>query len=401
MLSEEVIDKVVERLVNRIEQTNTYILTEMGKSVKRIGTISASERMQLVQILKYGGDYDKIVKKIAEITEKNVYDIYKIFDEVAKHDYIFAKQFYDYRGIKYIPYSQNLALQNQIRALASITAGEYLNLTRTKALGFGLVDKEGNITFKGLQDTYYDLLDEAVLSVSQGKETFDSAMYRQLKNIGESGLKVVYENGRTMRLDSAIRMNMKSALTNMHMEMQKQVGKEFDSDGVEISVHNNPAEDHQFAQGRQFSNEEFDKLQETGQATTYDGMKIDMFKGRSFRPIGEYNCYHYIFTIVLGVSKPTHSNEQLQKIIDDNEKGFELDGKHYTMYEGTQMQRQLETAIRKQKDEYMIGKAGGNEQLMSESQMKIKALTRRYKELSEVSGLSIKRERMRVQGYKK
>ena len=378
MLSEEVIDKVVERLVNRIEQTNTYILTEMGKSVKRIGTISASERMQLVQILKYGGDYDKIVKKIAEITEKNVYDIYKIFDEVAKHDYIFAKQFYDYRGIKYIPYSQNLALQNQIRALASITAGEYLNLTRTKALGFGLVDKEGNITFKGLQDTYYDLLDEAVLSVSQGKETFDSAMYRQLKNIGESGLKVVYENGRTMRLDSAIRMNMKSALTNMHMEMQKQVGKEFDSDGVEISVHNNPAEDHQFAQGRQFSNEEFDKLQETGQATTYDGMKIDMFKGRSFRPIGEYNCYHYIFTIVLGVSKPTHSNEQLQKIIDDNEKGFELDGKHYTMYEGTQMQRQLETAIRKQKDEYMIGKAGGNEQLMSESQMKIKALTRRY-----------------------
>lgn len=402
MLSEEVIDKVVERVTSRIEKANTYVLTEMGKRIKRVGTVSASERLQLIQVLKYGGDYEKIATKLAEITDKNVYEIYKIFEEVAKNDYRFAKQFYEYRDMKYIPYNKNLALQQQVRALASLTVNEYINLTRTRALGFGLVnDITGEITFKGLKETYFDLLDEAVLSVSQGKETFDTAMYRQLKNIGESGLKVVYPSGRTMRLDSAVRMNMKSGLTNMHMEMQKQLGEEFGSDGVEISVHNAPAEDHELAQGKQFSNKEFEKLQGTGIATTYDNIEIDLYKGKGFRPIGEYNCYHYIFSIILGVSKPTHTNKQLQEIIDKNNKGFEYDGKHYSVYEGTQLQRQLETAIRKQKDDYMIGKAGDNEQLMAESQKKLKALSQKYKDVSEASGLSIKRERLRVQGYKK
>lgn len=409
MLSEEVIDKVVERLTNRIEKANTYILTEMGKSVNRIETISPSKRHQLIQIMKYGGDYDKIVKKLAEITQRNVYDIYEIFDEVAKNDYRFAKQFYDYRGIKYIPYSQNKALQNQIRALASLTANEYLNFTNTKALGFGWVDdKTGEVTYKGLQDTYYDLLDEAVLSISQGKETFDSAMYRQLKNIGESGLKVIYESGRAVRLDSVVRMNIKSALTTMHMEMQEQLGKEFDSDGIEISVHLNPAEDHEEAQGKQFTNDEFKKLQDTGKATAYDGTDIDLHlelksgdSALTYRPIGTMNCYHYIFSIILGVSKPQYSNEQLQEIREKNNDGFELDGKHYTNYQGTQLQRKLETEIRKQKDDYIIAKAGNNKELMSESQSKLKILANKYNELNKASGLKPKLNRLRVQGYKK
>lgn len=406
MLSEEVIDKVVERLVNRIEKANTYVLKEIGSSIKQVGTIIPSKRQELIQLLKYGGSYDKIVQKLAQITEQNVYDIYKIFDEIAKNDYRFAEQFYKYRNRNYIPYKYNTALQRQVRALASITAGEYLNLTRTNALGFGLVDKQGNITFKGLQQTYYDLLDEAVLSVSQGKETFDSAMYRQLKNIGESGLKVVYNStyidkdgnikNHTRRLDSAVRMNLKSGLTNLHMEMQKQFGEEFDSDGVEISVHNNPAPDHEDAQGKQFSNEEFDKLQTTGQATTYDKKKIDMFTGKNFRPIGEYNCYHYIFSIVLGVSKPTHTNKELQQIINNNSKGFEYEGQHYTNYQGTQLQRQLETAIRKQKDEYTIGKASNNQELIDKSQENLRILNKKYNELSKVSGLPTKINRLKI-----
>ena len=409
MLSEEVIDKVVERLTNRIEKANTYILTEMGKSVNRIETISPSKRHQLIQIMKYGGDYDKIVKKLAEITQRNVYDIYEIFDEVAKNDYRFAKQFYDYRGIKYIPYSQNKALQNQIRALASLTANEYLNFTNTKALGFGWVDeKTGEVTYKGLQDTYYDLLDEAVLSISQGKETFDSAMYRQLKNIGESGLKVIYESGRAVRLDSVVRMNIKSALTTMHMEMQEQLGKEFDSDGIEISVHLNPAEDHEEAQGKQFTTDEFKKLQDTGIATAYDGTDIDLHlelksgdSALTFRPIGTMNCYHYIFSIVLGVSKPQYTNEQLQEIREKNNDGFELDGKHYSLYEGQQLMRSLELEMRKAKDEQILGRTSNNIELISKSQTRIKNLTTKYKEVVKASGLFSRLDRARVPGYKR
>lgn len=385
MLSEEIIEKLSERLVNRIEQGNTYILETIGKNIKQIGTLNETKARQLAQILKYGGSYNKILNKLAQITDLNVKDIEKIFEAVAKDNYEFAKQFYEYRGIDYIPYEKNIALQNQVNYLANITAREYVNLSNTSALGFSVKDLYGNTMLVGLQQEYYNAIDEAVLSVSQGKDTFQNQMYKILKDIGQSGIKTIdYASGRSMRLDSAIRMNMQSALTNLTNTMQKTFGLEYGADGIEISVHENPAPDHAPIQGHQYSNEEYGLLNED----------LD-------RPIGEYNCYHYIFSIVLGVNKPEYTEKELQAIINRNNKGFDLDGKHYTMYEGTQLQRRLETSIRKQKDTQILAKASGNKELVQEAQQKITYLTNKYKELSEVSGLKTKMERMRVTGYRR
>ena len=90
-------------------------------------------------------------------------------------------------------------------------------------------------------------------------------MRNTIKQIGQSGLKTLdYESGRSMRLDSAIRMNTLGGLRKLNNQVQEQFGEEFDSDGVEISVHTAPADDHAEVQGHQFSNKEFEKLQETG-----------------------------------------------------------------------------------------------------------------------------------------
>lgn len=400
MLDERLIDILIERIVNKIEEGNSYILGKIGESIKNIGALTPGKAQQLVQILKYGGNYDKIVEKLAEITQLNVTEIYKIFEEVAKNDYLFAKQFYDYRGIKYIPYEENLALQNQVKALARITANEYVNFSNTLAFTQRI---NGRVVYTELSKTYQNVLDEAILSVAQGKSTFDEQMYHTIKQLGESGIRTVdYANGRSMRLDSAVRMNLKGALRNLHNEIQAEVGKEFGSDGVEISVHLNPAPDHAEVQGRQFSKQEFEKFQNDQYAVDYTGRQFPPeHDGKDRRSISEYNCYHYTFDIVLGVSKPNYSNEELQEILDNNEKGFELDGAHYTNYEGTQLQRQIETAIRKQKDIQMIAKESGNKELVADSQKNISALTKKYKELSIVSGLPTKADRLRVSGYKR
>ena len=113
------------------------------------------------------------------------------------------------------------------------------------------------------------------------------------------------------------------------------------------------------------------------------------------------NCYHYTFSIVLGVSKPAYSNEELKEIIRNNNKGFDFDGKHYTNYEGTQLQRQLETKIREQKDIQIMAKASDNKELIAESQEKITQLTTKYKQLSQASGLPTKAKRLQVSGYKR
>lgn len=416
MLNDEVLEKVIDRLTERINAGNEYIINEIGKSVGQLRTITPSKASQLAQILKYGGSYEKIANKLAKITELNVKDIYKIFEEVAKNDYDFAERFYNYRDIDYIPYEEHTALKTTVDAIANMTADEYVNLSNTTAIGYAIKDDLENLTFKNIKQTYYEMVDEAVLNVGMGKETFDEALYSKLKEIGESGLKVVYpstyvdKNGNvqyyTKRLDSALKMNMRDSLRQLHNETQELFGEEFDADGVEISVHSNPADDHANVQGRQFSKEEYEKLQTEGCAKDYKGEFVDMRhyskKGNmSFRPISQYNCYHYIFNVVLGVDDPEYTDKQLENINEKNEQGFDFEGKHYSLYDGEQLLRKLELELRKSKDTQILARSSNNLQLISESQSRITHLTNKYRNILKVSGLPNAIDRARVVNYKR
>lgn len=392
MLSQETEERLAERLVNRIEEANASILKKIGEAINKISTLSPSQAYQISQILKYGGSYEEIAKELVKVSGKNVQDIYKIFDEVAKSNKQFAKDFYQYRGIDYIPYKDDIALQNQVRSIATVTANTYVNIANTSMIGL-VIDGQ----FKPLQQAYYNVIDKAIMSVIQGKQDFYSSMRDTLKELGNNGL-VEYESGRKVRLDSVVRMNMLDGIRQLNIETSRRFGVEYGADGIEISVHTNPAPDHADIQGRQFSNEQYEDLEAGLTATDVKGHK---YNGADKRHIGEYNCYHKIFAIVLGVSKPEYTDEQLKKIQEDNEKGFELDGKHYTNYEGTQLQRRLETEIRKQKDTQILAKASGDMELVEESQSRITKLTHKYNELCKTSGLLPKKARMSVSGYRR
>lgn len=411
-IDEKQIDLLVERLINRVNKANEVFLKNIGEHIKKLKNISPSKAQQLIQILKYGGNYEDIVKKISKYTEMNVNDIDEIFNAYAKKDQMFYKQFYEYRNIPFIPYEQNVLLKQQTQALTNIVKNEMYNFTRNNVLGYTIRDVKGRPQFYGLRETYNRVLDEALLNVGQGKETFDTAMSRILKDIGGSGLKTIqYESGRSIRLDSAIRMHLKGRLRELHNENQLIIGEEINADGVEISVHENPAIDHEKAQGRQFStvkpseNElsEWEKLQAGEEAIDYKGnmYTLDHDGKNGYRPISEMNCYHYIFSIILGVSEPEYTDTQLKQIINDNNKGFEYDGKHYTNYEGTQLQRALERAIREQKDTQILARASDNQELITDTQKNITILTNKYRELNKASGLPAKVDRLRVSGYKR
>lgn len=414
MMDEKTIDLLIERLIRRIEQANTYYLTKIGSSIKEIRKLKPSEAHKLVQILKYGGNYEEIIRKLSKYTELNEKELDNIFSSYAKQDQLFYKNFYEKKNVPFVPYDENNILKMHTQALASLTMNEMYNYTRDNVLGYMIRNNEGVPTFTGLRETYNRVLEDALLNVSEGKETFDTAMTSILKDIGDSGLRTLeYESGRAIRLDSAVRMHLSDSLRQLHNENQKIIGEEFGADGVEVMVHSNPAPDHADVQGRQFSTvgengeiSEWEKLNTLGYARDYKGKLIDIRttskKGNvSFRPISTMNCYHYTYSIVLGISTPNYSEKELNQIKRRNEKGFEYEGKHYTMYEGTQLQRMLERRIREQKDIQILAKESDNEKLILKSQNKISILTRKYNELSNASNLPIKRDRLRVSGYRR
>lgn len=404
MITEEQIDLLVERLVERINKANVYFLESIGSSIKELSKLTPTKAHQLAQILKYGGNYEEIVQQISKYTNLNINEIDEIFNAYAKNDYAFYEKFYKYRNIPFVPFNENIALRTQTKALANIVKTEMYDYFRTNVLGYSIRGLDGKVQFIGLRDTYNYLLDEALLNVGQGKETFDNAMSRILKQVGGSGLKTLdFKSGRSIRLDSMVRMHLKSSLRELHNENQKIIGEEIGSDGIEISVHSNSSPDHEKVQGRQFSNEEYAKLQNGEAAKDYKGRvySLDHDDNDSYRPISQLNCYHYIFSIILGVSEPEYTDEELNGIIKANDKGFTYDGQHYTNYQGTQLQRALERKIREQKDIQILAKASDNKELIGEAQNNITLLTRKYKELSDISGLPPKMKRLQVANYKR
>jgi hypothetical protein len=164
----------------------------------------------------------------------------------------------------------------------------------------------------------------------------------------------------------------------------RQVGKEFGADGVEISAHALCAEDHLPYQGKQMSNKEFNRLQNT---------ILD-------RPLGMWNCRHTWHPILIGISPPAHTPEELAEYKRNSREMITIDGLTKSRYEWTQEQRRIETAIRQQKDIAVAAKASGDMTARRECQYIIGELEKRYAKVSKAADLIAKRERMTVSGFK-
>lgn len=384
MLSEDALERLSERLVNRIESLNTFFINKLGEQIVDIGELTPSQLQQLMQSIKYGNSLDEIANKLAEITDKNVEDIYEIFEEVAKKNQSFAKQFYEYRNIDYIPFDKNESLKKHVKAIADATVNEYLNMSKT--IAYTTYNDLGIKQFTSLSETYQKVTDEAILSISQGRESFDTVMKRTMKQLASNGLRTVdYASGYSRRLDSSVRMNIMDGVRRLNRELQEEFGNEFGADGIEVSHHKNPAPDHEdTVDGKQFSKEEYERINNS----------LD-------RHVGELNCYHFIYPIILGISKPLYSKEQLEADKKSNKNGFEFEGTKYTNYQGTQLQRKIESKIRQYKDRQIGAKAINDTDEVYHCQEKIEQLTHKYNELSKASGLPTKVDRLRVEGYTK
>lgn len=384
MLSQEALERLSEKLVQRTQELNHFMIKKLAEQIKRIGSLTPSQAREILQSIQYGADLNEIINELTRITNLNVNDIYEIFEEVAKNSQFYVKQFYQYRNIPFIPYDQNEELQKQVKALADITAQSYINLAKTTAYTY--FDDNGVRQFTDLSETYQKITDKAILNISQGRESYEKVLRDTMKELSSNGLQMVdYATGYHRRMDSAVRMNVMEGVRTLNQTLLNQFGEEFGADGVEVSHHKNSAPDHiDTVDGNQFTKEDYKSINE-----------------RLKRPVGTLNCYHFSFPIILGIARPQQPKEVVEDDKKANTEGFEFEGTHYTNYEGTQLQRRLETQIRKYKDRQISSNALGDEEDVYKCQEKITQLSSKYNQLCKISGLPKKVDRLRVEGYKK
>lgn len=376
LLSEIYLNSLPDPIAKNMEALNQYVVERICKRIQKIGKLTVQDAAKLYSAIEFAGaDLQAIQKELERITGLNAKALEAMFEDVAAENVDFANTYYKARGMETLKdYTENAALRSFVEAAKRTAADGVTNLSNTTMIGF----KSGKRVLP-LREYYIKVIDKAITFAQTGTVDYYTAMRSTVKEMARSGLRrVTFDSGYSRRLDSQVRMNLLDGVRQLNMAMLEQTGKEFGADGVEISAHALCAPDHQHIQGKQYSLEEFERLNRSLE-----------------RPIGELNCHHFTTPIVLGVSKPAYSASELREINKRSNAKVSYGGKTYTRYEASQRQRQLETAIRYAKDERDACVAAGDKLGATQARKKSAALTAEYKRFSEAAGLTKRMERTR------
>lgn len=360
-------ERAAKIFIRRYEALNEEYLEIIGERVRAIGQGSSAGLYQLRNI---GADIDTLQRRLAAETGKGLKDLENLFEQAA------SAAMKPYNGlISAAPYMSNDIAK-------AISAAQYAETARAMV-------SLGNTTISSA--AYQQLVDRAMSAVQLGPEGYQSAIRSVLRGAARDGLRVVdgmrevqYQSGMSRRLDTAARQNVLDGFRAVMQQTRDEAGKAFGADGVEISAHMLCAEDHLPYQGRQFSLEEFERLNQTLRRPIAKGM---------------WNCSHVAEPVVLGISKPAHTEEELAEYRRSSLEQVTIDGKTKSRYQWTQEQRRIETAIRREKDVAIAAKAAGDDVLRRECQQRTGDLRKRYDSISQAAGLEVRTDKMAASGF--
>lgn len=137
------------------------------------------------------------------------------------------------------------------------------------------------------------------------------------------------------------------------------------------------------------------KVYHVGGAMTYNGVHYKDFVTVTGYGTGEglngWNCRHKWYPFIPGVMERSYTDKELQNIDPPD---FEFEGKQYTAYEATQMQRKFETAMRAQKRKMDGYKAAGDDEAYRIASVKYRTLSSKYSQFSKLAKLPEQRQRL-------
>ncbi len=338
-----------------------FIISDIARRIKKMGKATSTAEIQRIVLEAMGVGVDDINTMIAAALDTTEHEVERIFSEAM--------------GNAVMP--GNTWAQQVGQAAAKTAIGDLRNLTNTA----GYVMNNGQ--FSMWTDAYRQTLSTAQMQILSGAVDYNTAIRNALKPFTSQGLTTVgYESGRRVSIEAAARQSIMQGARDTIQQMWREDADRMGTDGWELSAHLYCAPDHEPYQGKQYSREEYEEL-----------------NNNLARPIGTLNCRHVAFPIILGVSEPAYSDAELAEMRRKNAEGITYDGKHYTGYAATQMQRRMERSIRKTKRELIEFDEGGLKDDFTASSIRLRRQRDMYKDFCGKAGLTPRSDLTQVSGY--
>lgn len=340
--------------------------------------------VQDIQALRsHGIDLKSIEEAISKTAGISKQKLNSLLNDVIERN---QKYYTEVIDLAHVTQPETLVDAATVDAIKRQTHDTFRNLTAS--MGF-LV---GNTMLKPAR-AYQWALDNAEMQIQSGAINYNQAIKMAVKQLADSGLKVVdYESGHRDQIDVAARRAVMTGVNQICAKYTEQSAQYLETPYFEVSAHAgardkpgpSPWSSHKDWQGKVYSTRSGDiypSIYEVCGLGAVDGLE-------------GANCRHRRNVWVEGVSERTYTDEQLAHIDDDI--GCEFDGKKYTAYEATQMQRRVERQIIKQGRLVTAYKASGQKDEYYAANAKLVRLIAKYKAFSEASVLPLQWERTKV-----
>ena len=381
----ELLDALPEELAELFRGLEDTLLDEICSRLALKDQLNEVTVQAIRALRSHGIDLKKIKKAIRKTADVSEEKLNKLLDDVVERNQTYYTELID---LAHITQPETLVSVEDTWAIYEQTKQTLRNITRS--MGF-LVD--AGRTMLPPAKAYQHALDAAEMMIQSGAISYNEAIKRSVKELADSGLRVVnYESGHRDQIDVAARRAVMTGVSQICAKYTEQSAEYLETPYFEVSAHAgardkpgpSPWSSHKDWQGRVYSvraGDIYPSIYEVCGLGAVDGLE-------------GANCRHRRFPWVEGVSERTYTDAQLEHIDDGH--GCTFDGKTYTAYEATQMQRRIERTVRKLKREKAAYKAAGLHEDETAVNIRLRRLNAKYKAFSAEAGLPEQPERMKV-----
>ena len=377
----------IEALPSAMEQLyrslQLNIMSDLTERLKANGEeITSAADWQINRLYELGVSKDEIDSLIQSTLNVSDDEIDRIYDEVVKSGYARDEKLYAGKGKEYIPYAENKQLQQLVKAVKNQTKSEYRNITGS--LGFAVRNADNTLSFTPLADFYQRTLDNGLMQIASGAVDYNTILTKAVKAMTDSGLRTVdYASGWSNRVDVAARRALMTGFNQVVAKVNEDNAEQLGTEYFEVSYHRGARPTHQVWQGRVYRKKELETVCGLGTVTGLCGA----------------NCYHSYSPFIKGVDKPTYSEEELDRMNEEENTPKEYNGRQYTAYEAQQRQRRLETAMRADRQQIeLLTQGGADDDTITGAKAKYFQRQDEYVKFSKAMGLPQQWERITIDG---
>lgn len=374
---EKIASKIAARYIGLEEQ----ILQDIARRIKKTGEITSTADWQINRLRILGYSSEDIEREIKKTLDASYPEMFELYDKVIDWEYVRNKDIYEQINAEFILFEKNEQLKQITDAIIRQSLEDLENVT--KSLGFYL-DYNGKKVLTPLSQVYSNYLDNACYDIVTGAFDYGSVLRRVVTQLTNSGLrKIEYGSGYASRVEVAARRAVMTGVTNLTGEIADYNAKKLGTEYFEVEWHAGARPTHAVWQGRVWTKEQLYSVCGLGTVTGLLGA----------------NCYHTYYPFFPGISQRNWSDEWLEAQNRKESKPKEFRGKEYTLYEAKQRQRQMETAMRAQREKVqMLQDGGADRQEVMLQKAKYQGQLNEYAAFSRKMGLKEERERIYIDG---